>query len=957
MTRFALAFAALLAVLATALAAAAPAPQRPSIDFAGPDPVSEVSDALQPYHAPTGHTEPDGSGWYLFTATNSSIRPAARVLQALQPQSVSFRLLPRPTRPAILAVASSDSLVVIDKNAAYGRRAFRVIVPPATSVAIAVEIANAADPPALLAWTEPALAAHNRQLAIFTTAVWALIGAAALMAAGLAVTLGHAPARWAAITLTLVLLERLSETGLFDASLATAVGGPYGLMAMFAGLSLVSAAMLADAIVPVHDVWFPRYLRQMRIGLLAVCGISVLAWFGIPAMTVLADSITVIGMPVIAAYLIWRGRLGAQAARVAAPSALVFSLVVFASAIATMNNTGESLATSAAGAFAAAGALLLALAIAAGEGIAVLPFQSVAAHPDIDQPPREAPAPGGLTSTVLQAVGAAHQGVFDLDFDAEALKLSREAAILIGLPPASVRLPHQEWLDRVHPEDRETYALAIDDYRSHPGIAFRVEFRVRSETGRYTWLELRATMQGERGPSHRCLGLMADITTRKETEGEMLARTLRDPLTGLGNRVALMEALEQLGPRFAGATFAILDVDRFKQIHASLGDAGGDELLAQVAQRLALRFQDVAEAFRVGGDAFALVFAATGGEAAAVGNELLETCSAPYLKDGRNIFAPASIGLTTGRDARDPLDLLKNAELALLQAKRAGGTCVRIYTSDLEQLAPGDAVALETDLRRAIEDHQLDVYYQPIVRLSDNAVAGFEALMRWNHPTRGIVSPAEFIAHSEETGTIVALGRFVLERAAHEMAHWQRYFPLDPPLFVSVNVSRRQLRDEDFAVTLGGLLQSEGIAPGTLKLEVTETTIAANQDVRAALERCRELGAGISIDDFGTGVSSLSALKTLPFDTIKIDQSFLARHANADTAADGETILRSIIAMAQGLKRTVVVEGVETARDAQWLQQLGCEYGQGFFYSQPLPSAQALQFIALHFDESASPAQ
>jgi diguanylate cyclase (GGDEF)-like protein/PAS domain S-box-containing protein len=953
MTRFALAFAALLAVFAAALAVAVPA-QRPSIDFASSDAVTEVADSLQPYHAPSGKTEPDGSGWYLFTATNSSIRPAARVLQAAQPQSVSFRLLPRPTRPAILAVASSDSLVVIDKNAAYGRRAFRVIVPPATSVAIAVEIANAAEPPALLAWTEPALAAHNRQLAIFTTAVWALIGAAALLAAGLAVTLGHAPARWAAITLTLVLLERLSETGLFDASLATAVGGPYGLMAMFAGLSLVAAAMLSDAIVPAHDVWPPRYLRRIRFGLLGLCGIAVLAWFGIPAMTVIADSLVVLGMPLVAAYLIWRGRLGAQAARVAAPSALVFSLVVFASAIATMNNTGDSWATSAAGAFAAAGSLLLALAIAAGEGIAVLPFQSVAAHPDIDQP-REVPVPGGFTSAALQAIGASHQGVFDLDFDAEAVKLSREAAMLLGLPVTPTRLPHEEWLDRVHPEDRETYAQAIDDYRSHPGIAFRVEFRVRSETGRYAWLELRATMQGERGPSHRCLGLMADITTRKETESEMLERTLRDPLTGLGNRVGLMEALEQLGPRFSGATFAILDIDRFKQIHASLGDAGGDELLVQVAQRLASRFQGIAEAFRVGGDAFALVFGQAGGEAAAIGNELLATCSEPYTRDGRNVFAPASIGIGTGRDARDPLDLLKNAELALLQAKRAGGTCVRIYTSDLEQLAPGDAVALETDLRRAIEDKQLDVYYQPIVRLSDNTVAGFEALLRWNHPTRGIVSPADFIAHSEETGTIVALGGFVLERAAHEMAHWQRYFPLDPPLFVSVNVSRRQLRDEDFAVFLGGLLQREAIAPGTLKLEVTESTIAANQDVRAALERCRELGAGISIDDFGTGVSSLSALKTLPFDTIKIDQSFLARHVNAETAADGETILRSIIAMAQGLKRTVVVEGVETARDAAWLQQLGCEYGQGFHYSQPLPSAQALQFIALHFDKSASP--
>jgi diguanylate cyclase (GGDEF)-like protein/PAS domain S-box-containing protein len=621
-----------------------------------------------------------------------------------------------------------------------------------------------------------------------------------------------------------------------------------------------------------------------------------------------------------------------------------------------MNNTGESWATSAAGGFAAAGALLLALAVAAGEGIAVLPFQSVAAVPEIDGMPRETSSSGGFTSAALLAIGASHQGVFDLDIENEIVRLSREAATLLGFSAGPQRMPHAQWLERIHPEDREIYSQALEDYRSHPGIAFRVEFRARSQDGRFAWLELRATMQGERGPAPRCLGLLADVTTRKETESELLHRTLRDPLTGLGNRVALMEELERLDENLAGAVFALLDIDRFKSIHASLGDAGGDKLLAQVAERVATHFQDSAEVFRVGGDAFAVVFPHTSEAPATLGNQLLGLCGTAYPREGRNVFAPASIGLAKGADSRDPLDLLKNAELALLHAKRAGGACARVYTRELEELAPGDAVALETDLRRAVEDNQLDLYYQPIMRLADDTVAGFEALLRWNHPTKGVVSPADFIAHSEETGTIVALGRFALERAAHEMAQWQRFFPLDPPLFVSVNVSRRQLRDEDFVISVGALLAGETIAPGSLKLEVTESTVAVNHDVQAALERCRELGAGISIDDFGTGVSSLSQLKTLPFDTIKIDQSFLARHAGADASSDGETILKSIIALAQSLRRTVVVEGVETARDAQWLKALDCEYGQGFYFSQPLPSAQALQFIALHFDKSSSKA-
>ncbi len=960
MKRFA--FAAVLAasvLAAFAVIAAAPAPAPPPVDFASSDGVIEIAQGLAPYHAPSARPQPDGSGWYLITATNSSIRPAARVLQAAQPQSVSFRILPRPTRPAIIGVASSDSLVVIDKLNAYGRRAFRVIVPPASTVAIAVQLANAAEPPSIMAWTEPALAAHNRQLAIFVTAVWAVIGAAALLAAGLAVTLGHAPARWAAITLLLILFERLSETGLFDGSLATAVGGPYGLMAMFAGLSLVGGAMLADAIVPVREIW-PLWRRWLRYGLWAVVGLSLLAYLGIPAATVLTDTIVVLGAAATAAYLVHRGRLGAQAARVAAPSAIVLALVTLASAAATMNNAGESWATSAAGGFAAAGALLLALAVAAGEGIAVLPFQSIAAEPDpfqqsvaaYEAQPREAPAGGGFSSAALQAIGASHQGVFDLDFEGEVVKLSREAAGLIGLSEAASRIAHEAWIARVHAEDREVYIQALDDYRSHPGLAFRVEFRLRSESGRYPWFELRATMLGDRAPAARCLGLMADVTTRKESESELLQRTLRDPLTGLGNRVALMEELEQLGSRFAGATFVLLDIDRFKSIHASLGDSGGDGLLTQVSERLVKRFKGVAEVFRVGGDAFAVLFPGARGAADAVGNELVETCAAPYAKDGRNIFAPASVGVAVGRDARDPLDLLKNAELALLQAKRLGGACARVYSRDLELLAPGDAVALETDLRRAIEDKQLDVYYQPIVRLADGTVAGFEALLRWNHPTKGLVSPSDFIAHSEETGTIVALGRFALERAGHDVAQWQKFFPLNPPLFVSVNVSRRQLRDGDFAVFLGALLHSETIAPGTLKLEVTESTVAANQDVQVALERAKALGAGISIDDFGTGVSSLSQLKSLPFDTIKIDQSFLLRHTDANTAADGDTVLKSIISLAHDLRRSVVVEGVESAKDAAWLKQLGCEFAQGYYFSEALPSAQALNFIAMHFDVS-----
>jgi diguanylate cyclase (GGDEF)-like protein len=424
---------------------------------------------------------------------------------------------------------------------------------------------------------------------------------------------------------------------------------------------------------------------------------------------------------------------------------------------------------------------------------------------------------------------------------------------------------------------------------------------------------------------------------------------LRDTLTGLGNRVALMEALEKLDGGLAGITFALLDIDRFKAVHASLGDAGADAVLVGIAERLATRFGSLAEIFRVRGDTFALVFGGPDLGAAAIGADLVDACNTPYAHNDRNVFATASVGVAAGRDATDPFDLLKNAELALLQAKRQGGACARHYTPALEALAPGDSVALEADLRQALANNQLDVHYQPIVRLSDGTVAGFEALMRWHHPTKGLIEPSNFVAHCEETGLIVAVGRLALERAIEDLAQWQRFFPVEPPLFASVNLSRRQLLDGEFEKLLIALLAEHRLRPGTLKLEITESVVTQTTDTRQVLTRLRAAGASLSIDDFGTGVSNFNQLKDIPFDTVKLDRSFLGRHGGTHDDADGAVILGSIVNLAHDLERDVVIEGVETEAEADWLRALGCEYGQGFYYSAPLPRAEVLEFIARHF--------
>ncbi len=942
------------------------------VNFASAENVLDLKPALSPYRAPGG-TEADGSAWYIVQVSNDSVRPATRVLLAGQPPRAALSLIPRRSRPAILALASSDSGTVVETASAYGRRAWRVIVPPVSTVGLAIRVGSADAPPALSAWTEPALSSHNRQLAIFITAVGALIGAAALITGGLAVLIGHAAPRWVAVTLTMLLFSWLSGTGMFDGNLATGIGGPYGLSAFLTALALAAGARLANAIIPVRET-APKHEKLFHRTIYGLMLLGLLAYLGLPGATLLTDIAIVAGSIAVAAHLFISGRRGHRAAQVIAPSAAAFALVAVAAAVMAVGGLGESLTGPAAtGGFAAAGAILLALAVIASEEIAVLPFLhgSYAARlleaqaPTVEAPAVDLNAP--FNSLARAAIGAAHQGVYDLDFRAGLLTLSQEAAQMVGLSSHETTLNHGDWVALIHADDRQVYSQALEEYRHRPGLAFRLEFRARGGSGPYRWLELRATIVSEQEVPSDCLGLISDITQRKEAEfaaqqaeaaRKREAALPRDALTGLGNRVALMEALDALGEGFDKSLFALLDIDRFKAIHASLGDKGADSILKMAAERLS-GLGEPAQIFRVGGDSFAFVYANPRSAPQPIGNGLAEACAKPYgvpTDNGvREVFAPCSIGLASGAQSEDPFALIKNAELALIAAKKQGGACARVWSSELENLAPGDSVALESELRHALAADQLDVFYQPIVRLSDRSVAGFEALLRWQHPVKGLISPGDFIAHSEETGLIVELGRFALQRAAADLAHWQRYFPLKPPLFVSVNFSRRQLKDAGFEALLKTILSGSGIAEGTLNLEITESAIAADPRMPEIMARIRAAGAGLSIDDFGTGASTLSEFRNLPVDTVKIDKSFLARHGGTDIDTDGEVVLSGIVAMAHDLKRAVVVEGIENEADAQFLTRIGCEFGQGYYFSPALEGAAALDYIARHYNTAAEP--
>ena len=459
---------------------------------------------------------------------------------------------------------------------------------------------------------------------------------------------------------------------------------------------------------------------------------------------------------------------------------------------------------------------------------------------------------------------------------------------------------------------------------------------------------MRASIVTDQDVPSDCLGLLSDITDRKDA-----APAANDPLTGLGTRPALMDAMAALGSSLRKAQLALLDLDRFKAIHASIGDAGGDTILLHTTRRLHERFAREAQIFRIGGDGFALLFASGLLAPQTLGDELVELCNPPHPYEGRSIFAPGSVGIATHES--DPARLLRNGELALNAAKSRGGACAMVYALGLESGARADGVALEADLRQALDDGQIEIFYQPIMRLSRRAVAGFEALLRWRHPVKGLVAPADFIAHSEETGLIVALGRFALEKAAADLAHWQRYFPLSPPLFASVNLSRRQLRDPGFEEVWGAIIRASGVAPGSLTLEVTESAANADNKLAATLARLKSLGAGLAMDDFRHRRLQSQPVPLAAFRYGENRQkASLARHAGGERSQDAGLVLHSIIDLAHDLKRSVVVEGVESAEDAVWLAQLAASSGWGFYFSPLSHSADVLSFIARHHDVAAA---
>jgi diguanylate cyclase (GGDEF)-like protein len=392
-------------------------------------------------------------------------------------------------------------------------------------------------------------------------------------------------------------------------------------------------------------------------------------------------------------------------------------------------------------------------------------------------------------------------------------------------------------------------------------------------------------------------------------------------------------------------TVIVIDLDRFKQVNDSVGMAVGDSILLTLARRLTRLLKPQDTLARLSGDQFALILLSERdpGRIIAFAENIRRTIRAPITFNDREIFLTASIGLclADGQSNRTE-EILKDAELAMYHSKRIGGDRIEVFKAAM-RARKSDRLTLESELRRALEREEIKILYQPIIRLEDRTVAGFEALARWDHPKLGRLSPAEFINIAEEIGLIVDLGMFVLERTARQLSLWQRTVRTHEAIFASVNVSSRQLLRQDLIQDLRTVLARSSVMTGTLKLELTESMVMENPEHAAQmLSRLRELGVGLALDDFGTGHSSLSYLQRFPFDTIKIDQSFVRMSSKGTRPV----ILRSIIALAHDLGMETVAEGAENDSDAVELYQMGCEYAQGFAFGQPMTADAATRMLA-----------
>jgi len=441
-----------------------------------------------------------------------------------------------------------------------------------------------------------------------------------------------------------------------------------------------------------------------------------------------------------------------------------------------------------------------------------------------------------------------------------------------------------------------------------------------------------------------------DITDRKKAEAQLLHDAFHDRLTQLPNRALFLDRLEhrlQRSRRGDASPFTVLflDLDRFKVVNDSLGHPVGDQLLVELARRLRATLRPGDTVARFGGDEFTMLLeGADLAEARVVSDRIHAELRRPFQLGNHEVYTTVSIGVAGNHSPyRQAEEMLRDADLAMYRAKDRGRSRSELFDETLH-LAALTRLQVESDLRRALDRHEFELFYQPIVSLADGTVVGFEALIRWWHPVRGLLLPASFLPIAEDTGLVIPMGSWVMAQVCRQQAVWAEALGPDVRVPVRVNVSAHQLNRDDFVAGVHGVLEQSGVPAPLVHLELTESAMMENAEVTVAkLSALKELGVGLAIDDFGTGYSSLSYLHRFPTDSVKIDRSFVSGLTRASTTDLG--IIRTIVDLARDLGMAVVAEGIESQEQADILRDAGCPMGQGFLYARPLPAPQAAELL------------
>ncbi len=553
------------------------------------------------------------------------------------------------------------------------------------------------------------------------------------------------------------------------------------------------------------------------------------------------------------------------------------------------------------------------------------------------------------------AVAGANDGIWDWNVLSGEVYYSPRWKHMLGYDDSDLPGKLSAWIGLIHPDDAQRVQDEMEAHRIGASAMFESEHRMRHRDGSYRWMLNRGlAVRGLEGAATRIAGSQTDITQNK----------VSDPLTGLPNRVYFTERLtaafqrRKRDPLFRFAVL-FLDLDRFKMINDSLGHLAGDQLLVGIAQRLRDGVREEKAAAqntlaRLSGDEFAVLLegihsADSSAASAALGARLIHGLSAPFHLAGHEIFSSVSIGVAPDiAEYNTPAEILRDADIAMYRAKAAGKSRCEVFDTEMRAQAVF-RLELDTDLRKAIERNEFVVYYQPKFSIPGEGLRGFEALVRWSHPKRGLIHPTEFVPVAEETGLILPIGALVLREACRQMRQWQVRYPHFASGVVSVNISPRQFLVPDLPRIVADILEETQLTPQSLALEVTESVLMGDTDkIVRTLTELKSLGVGLKIDDFGTGYSSLNYLHRFPFDTVKIDRSFVANIDNEEGAA----IVRAIISLANNLGMSVIAEGVETSRQMRILTRLGCPDGQGYYFSRPIPASVAEVVLASSVESS-----